>query len=76
MSLDDVKGLIMVEELNITTGQALILIPILLFIAFKLWRYQSPTESHRQAEKHYPINNTNEVVKSRYGAVIQIKTYN
>ncbi|HEK9995230.1 TPA: hypothetical protein TVQ98_000455 [Streptococcus equi subsp. zooepidemicus] len=56
------------NELNLTPTETLILIPILLYVIWKLWRYDSHIEL--DISPHEIGENTTDHVKERYGAYI------
>ncbi|MGG6838600.1 UNVERIFIED_CONTAM: hypothetical protein KB581_06010 [Streptococcus canis] len=66
------------NELNLTPTQAIILIPILLYLVWKLWRYESYIELDSTPQIDEVEENTIDYVKERYGAYIWLsnKHYN
>ena len=66
------------NELNLTPTQALILIPILFYLVWKLWRYESLIELDISPQIDKVEENTTDYVQERYGAYIQLanKHYN
>ena len=59
------------NELNLTPTQALILIPILFYLVWKLWRYESLIELDISPQIDKVEENTTDYVQERYGAYIQ-----
>ena len=57
------------NELNLTPTETLILIPILFYLVWKLWRYESLIEL--DISPQIDEENTTDHVQERYGAYIQ-----
>lgn len=66
------------NELNLTPTEFLILIPILFYLIWKLWRYESLIELDISPQIDEVEENTTDYVQERYGAYIQLanKHYN
>lgn len=66
------------NELNLTPTETLILLPILLYLVWKLWRYDSYIELDISPQIDEVGENTTDYVKERYGAYIWLsnKHYN
>ena len=66
------------NELNLTPTEFLILIPILFYLVWKLWRYESLIELDISPQIDEVEENTTDHVQERYGAYIQLanKHYN
>ena len=66
------------NELNLTPTETLILIPILFYLVWKLWRYESLIELDISPQIDKVEENTTDYVQERYGAYIQLanKHYN
>lgn len=66
------------NELNLTPTETLILLPILLYVVWKLWRCDSYIELDISPQIDKVGENTTDHVKERYGAYIWLsnKHYN
>ncbi|HEL0808095.1 TPA: hypothetical protein TVK02_000390 [Streptococcus equi subsp. zooepidemicus] len=66
------------NELNLTPTETMILIPILLYVIWKLWRYDSHIELDISPQIDEVGENTTDHVKERYGAYVWLsnKHYN
>ena len=66
------------NELNLTPTETLIFIPILLYVIWKLWRYESYIELDISPQIDEVGENTTDHVKGRYGAYVWLsnKHYN
>lgn len=66
------------NELNLTPTETLILLPILLYVIWKLWRYESYIELDISPQIDEVEENTTDHVKERYGAYVWLsnKHYN
>lgn len=59
------------NELNLTPTEFLILIPILFYLVWKLWRYESLIGLDISPQIDKVEENTTDHVQERYGAYIQ-----
>lgn len=66
------------NELNLTPTETLILIPILLYLLWELWRYENLIELDISPQIDKVEENTTDYVKECYGRYIQFagKRYN